>query len=235
MSVVAAALRELMALGVEGDALVAAVERIERAALDERASSLREAVEIAARQADAALLERNVTKAAQRTRRWREKRHQASQTVTEPSPGVTSVTEPPETKVSPTPLSKTQTPSPPLVPPSPKLAERIWQLQPKLYRRATRPDVANALAPQLKRADPESIFLACQAYYARPECQEEGGKYAMNAARLLKADRWRDFLPVPEPPAEPATPAVLAGRIQHFRDTGQWNPAWGETPTEIAA
>lgn len=63
---------------------------------------------------------------AERTRRWRERRHQASQTVTDASPNVTvtecdagDVTVPPETKVSPTPPSKTQTPeiTPPLGPP----------------------------------------------------------------------------------------------------------------------
>jgi hypothetical protein len=87
VSVVAAALRELIALGVTGEALVAAVERIEQAATDERVSSVREAVDIASRRADDALQARKA-RAAERTRRWREK-DKPSVTVTSPSVTVT--------------------------------------------------------------------------------------------------------------------------------------------------
>jgi hypothetical protein len=84
VSIVAAALRELMALGVTGEALVAAVERIELAATQERADSLERAVEVAAQKEDAKLAARKA-KAAERTRKWRAGRDAESVTVTSPS------------------------------------------------------------------------------------------------------------------------------------------------------
>lgn len=66
MSIVATALRELMALGVTGEALAAAIERIEEAAYEERQRSLEEAVCIASQRADADLEERRA--------KWREKK-----------------------------------------------------------------------------------------------------------------------------------------------------------------
>lgn len=57
----------------------------------------------------------------------------------------------------------------------------------------------------------------------------------MGAARLLTAGRWRDYLPKPEPPPGPVTPEVLRFREQHFRDTGEWRPEWGERPKAQAA
>jgi 5-methylcytosine-specific restriction endonuclease McrA len=72
MSVVATALRELMALGVTGEALAAAVERIEEAATIERIHSVREAVESAAARADSELADRKA-RGQERTRKWRER------------------------------------------------------------------------------------------------------------------------------------------------------------------
>lgn len=81
MSVVATALRELMALGVTGDALIAAVERIEQAATTERTASLREAVEMATAKADGDLAEK--TARQERNRRYYEaKRLKASESKT---------------------------------------------------------------------------------------------------------------------------------------------------------
>jgi hypothetical protein len=77
MSIVAAALRELMALGVTGEALVAAVERIEDAATVERAASLAEAVEIATAKADQDLTARQA-----RNSRYYQKRLKASENKT---------------------------------------------------------------------------------------------------------------------------------------------------------
>lgn len=67
MSLTATVLRELIALGVTGDALVAAVERIESA----HAASVEEAVAKATAKADAELAARKA-KAQENTRRWRE-------------------------------------------------------------------------------------------------------------------------------------------------------------------
>lgn len=108
---------------------------------------------------------------------------------------------PPKQKVSPTPPSKTHTPSsPPIVPPTKgdldAVAERIWALQPKLEgkRRQTKPDVRKALSTVLRNAKADDVEAACRAYYALPASTKEGGAFAMGAARLLQNDRWREFL-----------------------------------------
>jgi len=78
------------------------------------------------------------------------------------------------------------------------LVEILWSLQPVTggKRKATRPDVAKALAAALKRggqaADIEASF---RAYYALPDCRRDEGKFAKGAAVLLNEDRWKDFLP----------------------------------------
>lgn len=126
---------------------------------------------------------------------------------------------------------------PPYSPPkSDDLAERIWALQPTKHRRSTRPDVRAAVGSALKRgADPESLFAALRAYYRQPDCLADEGKFAKAAHRIVANDRWRDFLPAPDPPPRPADPAVLAHRAQHYRDTGEWKPAWGPKPQDLAA
>lgn len=119
-----------------------------------------------------------------------------------------------ETKVSPTPPSKTQSPSPPLPPlkgvvspPEADLAEQIWALQPVIggKRRCTRPEVAKAVRAVLRRgADPAEVLAACRAFYALPASTEDGGKFAKGAVPLLANDGWRDFLPGTD--AKPAAP-----------------------------
>lgn len=87
MSAVAVALRELMALGITGEALCLAVEAIDRAVQEERQAVLAEAVQVAVSSAPRAMT------GAERMRRLRqnkaascdesdEKRHAASQNVT---------------------------------------------------------------------------------------------------------------------------------------------------------
>ena len=105
MSVVSVIMRELMALGVEGDALVAAVDRIANAVEIDKAKSVDEAVEKASLRADRELAERKA-KAVERTRKWREtraanaavispnvtERHTSSPNVTPPCVGAQVVT-----------------------------------------------------------------------------------------------------------------------------------------------
>lgn len=82
MSVVATALRELMALGVTGEALAAAVERIEEAATVERTASLAEAVQLASAKADREL----TTRQARNARYYEAKRLKASESKTIKTP-----------------------------------------------------------------------------------------------------------------------------------------------------
>lgn len=97
---------------------------------------------------------------------------------------------------APSDLQKLQT-SPPK-PDYRAIIEAIWSAQPVLggKRRATRPDVAKAFAAAINRGgDPAEILAACQAYYRLPACTKDAGQFAMGAAVLIEADRWREYLP----------------------------------------
>lgn len=139
----------------------------------------------------------------------------------------------------PTPPTTNLSPVAPYSPPKPAkpapLAEQIFLLQPKQFRRSTTPDIRSALIAATKRgADGAQILEALTAYYRTPASLEDSGKYAKGAHRLIERDRWRDYLPAPEPPAQPATEAEHAWRLQHYRDTREWRSEWGERPRDAA-
>src|SRR4051812_15847080 len=119
----------------------------------------------------------------QRNQRYYEG-HKASEKRLKASYSDVSDASPPEEKVSPTPPSKTQTPTPftPLkggVSPSriAELAETVWALQPVVggKRKCTRPDVAKAAKAAVNRGGAlDEIETACRAFYALPGCTEDG-------------------------------------------------------------
>jgi hypothetical protein len=89
------------------------------------------------------------------------------------------------------------------------LAKTIWEFQPKRdgKRRSTQPDVHRALVSALKRGgEPTEIVNACRGYYALPDSRKQGGEFAMGAAKLLQADRWREFEPAAPPKPMISTP-----------------------------
>lgn len=150
-------------------------------------------------------------------------------------------------KVSPKPPSKKPLPSPPIRglmvspetstsrPAGPsvlRLAEQIRTLPPKDFRYSGVTAIAAALAPVLKEHAAADVLASCQAFYALPEHQRG---FVPSVVKFLEGGRFRDFLPGPEPPAEPVTDAVRARRLQTFADTGEWKPAWGPRPEEQAA
>jgi hypothetical protein len=225
----------LMELGVTGEALRAALERIETAAYDGK-FTLEEAVEIATAREDI----HHVSKGAERTRRYRARKASqdaslASQNVTEASQA-SPRDDGSKAKGFPHPSKNPTSDSPPKVPPSPPktaLAEQIWQMQPELKgkRRSTRPDVLTALDGVLRRgADPAQVEAACRAFYALPDSRKEGGEYAMGAARLLQRDRWREFLPTPRRIDPKASEAAFRNRIERWIELSEWSPEWGPPP-----
>jgi len=56
----------------------------------------------------------------------------------------------------------------------------------------------------------------------------------MGAQRLLERDRWREFVPGPpvEPVLSPPSEIERQRRLRHYRDTGEWKPAWGAKPSD---
>lgn len=203
MSVVAAALRELMILGVTGEALVAAVERIEEAAYEERQRSLEEAVCIASQRADDEL-----SAGAKRTRRWRERRAaEASQTVTErhePSPNVTTVTDPLSPSfLPPTPPNQTT----PIRGVSSRVRARggdpegfaeFWAVYPN---RAARKDAVKALRRAIETEALETILAGVRR--ALPGWEGVETRFIPHAASWLNAERWNDPPPAPRPGPAP--------------------------------
>ncbi len=141
----------------------------------------------------------------------------------------------PSTNLSPVPPIVPQT-GKKSAPKTPSLAEQIFLLQPVCEgrRKSPRPDVVKALGAALGRGgDPAEILAACQAFYRLPASTKDGGRFANGAAVILNADRWRDFLPSPEPPAI-ITPAEQQWRLDHYRATREWKPSWGERPKDAA-
>lgn len=130
-------------------------------------------------------------------------------------------------------VSKRPKPEPVAVPAD--IAEQIWLLQPITggKRKATRPDVAEALKAAIGRgATGADILAALTRYYALPDCRKDGGRFASGAVVMLHKDRWRDFLPGPAANDDrPVDPRVLSSRLARYRDTGVWEPGWGPKPT----
>lgn len=209
-------LRKLLAAGVELEAAMLAAEQFEQ-------------------ELNIGLASRRANDAERQRRRRSRSEHNVNHVM---SRDTRDERDPSLSPPSPEPPSTTNLSSkPPYSPPkADELAERIWALQPAKHRRSTRPDVRAAISAALKRgADPESLFGALQRYYRLPDCTKDEGKFAKAAHRVIANDRWRDFLPAPDPPARPVDAAVLAHRAQHFRDTGEWKPAWGDPPKDLAA
>lgn len=177
---------------------------------------------------------RDLEKVRQRRERDRD-RKRAAISAEIPRNSVESA-ETPETKVSPTPPSKTQPPIPPYNPPLP-LFDAFWAAYPnKTGKRAAATAFERALK-RISHPDPESLLLGAIDRAKRTRQWREG--FIPNPATWLNQDRWEDGIEEArgrDPPrAGPADPAVQASRIQHLRDTGEWRPSWGPRPDEQAA
>ncbi len=175
MTVSAETLRLLMAAGLAGEELLAVVESIDRTEQPAKVSA-----------------------GAERTRRWREKKADASRgdvTVTHHG----DVTQPPKTKVSPTPLSKTQTstPSPPKggSVPTNLAFERFWRAYP---RKVGKSEARKAFAKALLKlgGDGEQVLVGS---LERAKAAWTDPQFIPHASRWLNAERWEDEPEQPRP------------------------------------
>ena len=224
MGILAAAVRELMALGVEGDALVAAIERLERA--DNETRLVLEAEERRRHEASAGAI---------RQRRYRERK--ASRVTSPASPIVTSdAPSPKDIPTSSSTSSLDQNPNPPPLKP-PALAkpetdfDRFWRAYPsKVSKRAAEKSYRRARA----RAD-EAAILAGVERAKRSRKWREG--FIQNPATWLNGDGWLDE----EPSEAPATaPSAVAdwpdsrwrAALEQFAESRGWSDALGPKPGE---
>lgn len=190
MTVIAAALRELMNAGLEGEALVQAVERIEEAAQPKRSS------------------------AADRQARYRE-RQKNEQSVTRDACDGSDVTRDASSPLFPPSLSP-DTPKPtPLNPPSTLSDDfdRFWRAYPKRDGGNPKQPAKDKFARWVRKGiDPEVLIAAAEAY--RRDCIDrgnEGTPYVAQAQTWLNQRRWQDVEePEPPPGQFPAMSAMLA-------------------------
>jgi hypothetical protein len=85
-----------------------------------------------------------------------------------------------------------------------------------------------------RKAGGEAQLLGALKRYLRndPDVGRTGGP---GFHLWLRDGKWEQHLPRPEPPPKPVDAAVIAHRVQHYRDTGEWKPAWGDLPKDLAA
>lgn len=207
MSIIAVALRHMLAAGMDADAIVAAVAEMERQPKPRSAGAVR-------------------------TQRYRDRKAaEASQTVTCDASDACDAK-----KVSPEPPSKKDPPSPPKGGSSPAevntLTDRLWSLSNNDGRdRSGKHLVRKAVTAALARgATPEALELDIGRHYRQAETGDrdrKGRTFAKGLHRRIEGDHWMTA----DPPAlRPVTPEVQAKRLAHFRDTGEWKPGWGPPP-----
>jgi hypothetical protein len=212
MSVVAAALRELMALGVAGDALVAAIERIEEAATIERTASVLEAVSLASEKADRDLADRKA-RAAERTRKWREKANKPGCDVTERHRDACEASPPPPPAFPPEPPQ----------PPTPTRESvtsregrereeaafgRFWLAYPRKTAKAdARKAFTKAWRKLAKEPDAEQVLAGG---LERAKAAWVDAQFIPHPATWLNGERWTD-----EPNVIPLNPRQAHDRPHH--------------------
>jgi hypothetical protein len=205
------ALEELIALGVEGPALIAAMRRLEEATYSKPIATMKEAAEEAARIAD----ERKA-KASERTRKWREKNcAETSEAVTSPyiteSHGDASTLSPPLSPQTP------QTPPPIRECITTREREdrafgRFWADYP---RKTAKADARKAYGKAWRKLPPNEAEALIVGGLERAKAAWSDAQFIPHAATWLNGERWNDEPPeiTPRKPHErPHHDAKLAAR-----------------------
>ena len=223
MSVLAAAYRKMVAAGMSTDDIAEMLEIMEEG------------------------FARPVVMADPATERRREKDRERKRVRRIPRNSAESAEPPPSLSqgsgLSPTPPIQPPNsipPTPPIVPPAPKSAaayppdfDAAWRAYPHTKGRSSKP-LAVAEWRKLTSATRETLLAAVQRYAREGrEPRADCGAPAMD--RWLRKAQFADWLPGPDPPAQPVTPEILARRIRHFEDTGEWREPWGPRPQKDRA
>jgi hypothetical protein len=229
------ALQELIALGVQGEALVAAIRRLEAVTYSQRIETLEEAVRVAGEREDAALAARNAAKARDRERKRGKSAVSAefhgnpgkSEEFHEPSAETPS----PEEK-GPTP-QKTHTPTLPKDTPlkgciqkvsrlaKPNGFSRFWEAYPnKVGKRAAEAAYDRALK-RISGPDPPGSILAGLDRANSSRKWREEPEFIPHPTTWLNQDRWDDQPTEPQQPRQaherPHTDQRQAARSEALR------------------
>lgn len=123
----------------------------------------------------------------------------------------------------------------PVPPKYPEPFEAIWKAYPHVKGRSSKPKafaVWRRLPVNIRSSLPPAI-----ARYAREGREPKADCGAPAMERWLRDGRYEDWIAQPDGrPIPKPEPAVYAAHVRHYRDTGEWKPAWGERPNlETAA
>lgn len=221
MSVIATAVKHLLAAGVTGDALIAAIAEMESSVQPKRSSG------------------------AERTARWREnmqaKRHECVTSVTSDNPPT-----PPKDNNTNLDIKNNPPLSPPLPPNSrlhgtnpratasePDGFEAFWTAYPKRDGNADRKGAAKAFGAATKRAEGHEIITRAAARYAA-HCREKGKlgtEFVKQARSWLNGDLWREWVPQ-ELPAEITSSRVYVQTGSDAMDA--WDAFYKRTKGKMA-
>jgi hypothetical protein len=251
MSIVANAMRDLMALGVEGEALIAAVDRIVEAIQEQGARDLHAALACATAKADAQLEARKAS-ARNRQAKYDAKRRQVTSDDASANP---------RKEKSPTPPKETQ-PLPPSPPTgahgsAPKaktdevrdaveawndLARRCKLPVAKTLDASRRKSVAARLAEGGPDGWDEALAGVERSAFCRGLRLDKGGRSFRadldfvcqpQSFRRLREGFYGDDAKPLRPAPIALTPELHAQHLRHYADTGEWREAWGPRPAEV--
>lgn len=131
-------------------------------------------------------------------------------------------------------------PTPPIVPPAPKSAaaypeafDEAWRAYPHAKGRSSKPKTM-AEWRRLPTAT-RDLLPGAAARYGREGNEPRADCGAPAFERWIRDARFVDWLPGPDPPTVAVTPEILARRMRHFEETGEWREPWGPRPQKDRA
>lgn len=214
--------RELLAAGLEGNALVTALERIEAHAEPD----------------DPTPLERRRTVDRERQRSHRAKKSEQTGDLSRTSRDNRDSHDP----LSPRPSIPEPTPIPPLtggtfpsLSPQPScqaLVAEIWSITPKRARqRSGKQSLERAVAAALRRkADPARLLAGVKGCYAS---EDFSGDFAPGVHTVITTGRWEAFAELPAPSDVASWPeARWRLALEIWREREGWADEWGPRPGE---
>lgn len=118
--------------------------------------------------------------------------------------------------------------------PYPEAFDLAWRAYPHIRGRSSKPKSLAAWR-RIPVSERDRLPVAVNRYAREGrEPKQDCGAPAFD--RWLRDARHLDWLTDDVAASEsPASPAVLAHRQRHFRETGEWRSEWGEKPAEAAA
>jgi hypothetical protein len=221
VSVIATALKHMLAAGMEHDAIISAVAEMEAEASRPNA-------------------------ALERRRAWDRERKRAKKSANSGGIPVESAefrndlvssSPEPSSPSDPTPFTPLKggvSPTPKRPPAQLSGFAAFWAAYPRKVGKRTAETAFAAAEKRLGGLDPDATILTGLDRCRRSKAWQTEPKFLPHPATWLNRDGWDDELdgetPKPAPGIVLLTPELQAQRLRHFQDTGEWRDAWGPRP-----